>query len=94
MYSCIKKLRFQKTVSIVITLSMILFIWGCRGSSSKKKVGSLIKTYTVIDDKGRKSGKLILDPTGGAELRDTDGTVIGRFAPASQSQQPSKESSD
>ena len=84
MYSCIKKLRFQKTFSIVITLSMILFLWGCRSSSSKKKVGSLRRTYTVIDDKGRMSGKLILDPAGGAELYGTDGTMIGKFAPANQ----------
>jgi hypothetical protein len=35
----------------------------------------------LIDDSGRESGTLILNATGGAELCDSAGNVIGSFAP-------------
>jgi hypothetical protein len=55
---------------------------GCGGSSKKEDeqpMGSLRRTYTLVDEQGRQSGTLVLDAVGGAELRDSDGTLMGSF---------------
>lgn len=66
----------------VVTAGLIL--GGCGGGTQTKKdepepVGSLKRTYTLMDDQGRRSGTLVLNPLGGAELLDVDGQVIGKF---------------
>lgn len=42
--------------------------------------GSLTKSYKLIDEMGRESGTLVLQPMGRAELRDADGKLIGAFS--------------
>jgi hypothetical protein len=41
--------------------------------------GSLSRTFTIVDEQGRKSGTLILEFGGGAVLHDESGKVIGTF---------------
>lgn len=70
---------------LLIALLVSLPLAGCGGSKSKSvepEKGSLLRTYKLLDDMGRESGTLTLNPHGGAELRDADGQVIGTFAPA------------
>jgi len=42
--------------------------------------GSLTKSYKLVDEMGRESGTLVLQPMGRAELRDADGKLIGVFS--------------
>ncbi len=68
----------------VAALVVGLAVAGCGGGAQTKKedaepVGSLTKKFTLVDEQGRKSGTLVLNPLGGAELRDSDGRVIGTF---------------
>jgi len=76
-----------------------LTLVACAGPSKKKErpaeeqateqKGSLSRTFTIVDEQGRKSGTLILDPLGGAVLRDESGKVIGKFrAEGSSEAQP------
>ena len=76
----------SKPMAWGIAAAMIvgLAVGGCGGGSQKKKeeaepVGSLKRTFTLVDEQGRKSGTLVLNPLGGAELRDPDGQVVGTF---------------
>lgn len=64
--------------------SLALLVAGCGGSPEKKEepTGSLQRKYTLMDEQGRKSGSLVINPLGGAELRDIDGKVIGVFKSA------------
>lgn len=41
--------------------------------------GSLSRTFTLVDEQGRKSGTLTLDPVSGATLRDENGNIVGKF---------------
>jgi hypothetical protein len=56
-----------------------------------KGTGSLSRTFTIVDEQGRNSGSLTLDPSGNAVLRDENGSVIGSFKPTSPAEsQPAK----
>lgn len=48
---------------------------------STQQIGSLIRTYTLIDEQGRISGTLVISPLGGAELRDAKGNLVGKLMP-------------
>ena len=69
----------------------------CGGGKQKKKdqpaeeKGSLSRTYKLVDEQGHNSGTLTLDPIGGAELRDADGTLIKKFTPQSPAEVQPKE---
>lgn len=52
---------------------------------TKPQTGSLMRTYTLIDEQGRTSGTLVISPLGGAELRDADGNLVGKLIPQSPS---------
>ncbi|MEJ2691147.1 MAG: hypothetical protein P8130_14640 [Deltaproteobacteria bacterium] len=41
--------------------------------------GSLSQSFTIVDQQGRKSGTLVIDPFGGALLLDENGKVLGKF---------------
>jgi hypothetical protein len=79
-------LRF---VGMVAVLLLGFALVSCAGSSKKKEQpkeeaaveqkGSLSRSFTLVDDQGRNSGSITLDPFGSAVLRDENGTVIGRF---------------
>jgi hypothetical protein len=74
---------------LAAVMAVGLAIGGCGGGSQTKKqeaepVGSLKRTFTLVDEQGRKSGTLVLSPMGGAELRDMDGQVIGKFQSTDQ----------
>ena len=66
------------------TLSLVFLLAGCGGTPEKKEepTGSLQRKYTLVDEQGRKSGSLVINPLGGAELKDIDGKVIGVFKSA------------
>lgn len=60
----------------------LIFI-GCTMQSSsnmESPKGSLTKTYKLVDEMGRESGTLVLQPMGRAELHDGDGKLIGVFS--------------
>jgi len=77
----------QKHPKKLLTLMIILVIGtslvACGGSTKKAppppETGTFINTYTVLDAQGRKTGTLSIDPRGTAELRDTEGNLIGSF---------------
>lgn len=69
-------------ILILIVSVALLSLVGCGGSSTKSaepEKGSLMRTFKLIDEQGRESGALTLDPQGGAELRDADGKLIKSF---------------
>lgn len=70
------------SVMILVVLFVSLSLAGCGGSSKsvEPEKGSLLRTFKLVDEQGRESGTLVLNPQGGAELRDTDGKVIGSFS--------------
>lgn len=82
----------HRLLGIVTALAVGFTLVACGGGQQKKKdqpaepTGSLKRTYTIVDEQGRKSGTLTLDPLGGAELRDVDGEVIGKFKSAAPAQ--------
>lgn len=84
-------MRFFILILIVSLTSLSLV--GCGGSSTKSaepEKGSLLRTFSLIDDQGRESGTLTLNPQGGAELRDIDGKVIGSFGSQQAAQAPAE----
>ena len=76
---------------VFLMLFLASALIGCGRSSKKEEPpaeaqaeeqkGSLSQTFTLIDEQGRKSGTLTLQPFGGAILRDLDGTVLKEYAP-------------
>lgn len=83
-------LSMQMVVGILTVLMIVSAVVGCAGSSKEDKQaaqtpeaeqkGSLSRTFTLVDEQERKSGTLIMHPSGGAELRDENGQVIGKFS--------------
>ncbi len=80
------KRHTKKLLTLMIALVMSTTMVACGGKSKKEEppppapeIGSFISTYTVMDAQGRKTGTLTLDPRGTAELRDTQGNLIGAF---------------
>ena len=80
-----------------LTVVMATFLFGfaliaCSGTSEQKSVqtpegiGSLSRTFKIIDEKGRPSGTLTIDPVGGVTLRDENGNIVGRFKPDTSDQ--------
>lgn len=65
-----------------LTCSLTLAGCGAMNTSTETEApkGSLTKSYQLIDDLGRISGTLVLQPMGRAELRDADGKIIGAFS--------------
>lgn len=78
---------------MVVVLFASLSLAGCGSKTTsaepeKVETGSLIRSYKLVDEQGRESGTLNINPLGGAELRDVDGNVIGSFAPAVAAPEP------
>jgi len=75
----------RRFLVILAAFALGFALVACGGGKQKKKdqpaeeKGSLSRTYKLVDDQGRNSGTLTLDPVGGAELRDADGTLIRKF---------------
>lgn len=68
-----------------LALGVSLFLAGCVATTptpeeSGPQKGSLTRTYQLVDEMGRMSGTLVLQPMGRAELRDADGRLIGVFS--------------
>lgn len=64
-------------------LACTLTLVGCalnQPTDAEIQKGSLTKSYKLVDDMGRESGTLVLQPMGRAELRDADGKLIGVFS--------------
>lgn len=65
-------------------IGMVLVLGGCASSGSKSvepQTGSLVRTYTLVNEQGHNSGTLVINPLGGAELRDVNGNLIGTLVP-------------
>ena len=78
-----KKTPLILTVTAIFALGVLLA--GCGGKSSKKEtggeqLGSLKREFTLVDEQGRKSGRLIIGPSGVAELKDANGESLGTFS--------------
>ena len=76
----------RRFLFIVAALALGFALVACGGGKKKKdkpaeEKGSLSRTYKLVDEQGRNSGTLTLDPFGGAELRDADGTLLRKFTP-------------
>ncbi len=70
-------------VTAIFAISALLA--GCGGKSSKKEsegeqLGSLKREFTLLDEQGRKSGLLIIGPSGAAELKDAKGETMATFS--------------
>ena len=69
---------------LLLTAIYALSLAGCGAmyTSAEQEVpkGSLTKSYQLIDEMGRVSGTLVLEPMGRAVLRDADNKVIGVFS--------------
>ena len=85
---------------LIVLLTLLLFGFvsiACSGTSDQKSVqtpegiGSLSRTFKIIDEKGRPSGTLTIDPVGGVTLRDENGVLVGRFKPDTSAQNQSTE---
>jgi len=74
-----------KRYVLPIFVSSSLVLSGCAtmnntAAQPEPERGSLTRTYKLIDEMGRTSGTLVLQPMGRAELRDADGRLIGVFS--------------
>ena len=71
----------NKMVVIALVFGVVLsLVVGCAGSSRKaEEKGSLSRTFMLLDEEGRKAGKLVLGPSGNAELLDANDQVVGHF---------------
>lgn len=78
--------RWRSFLLMLGAIGMILILGGCASSASKSaepQTGSLIRTYTLVNEQGQNSGTLVINPLGGAELRDASGNLIGTLLPQS-----------
>jgi len=87
----------RRLLVILASFALGFALVACGGGKHKKKdqpaeeKGSLSRTYKLVDEQGRKSGTLTLDPMGGAELRDADGKLIKKFTPQTPAEAQAKE---
>jgi len=82
-------LSFKKILCLAAACAFCLTLTACAGKSTNETApekepvaeqkGSMARTFTLIDELGRKSGTLVFDPLGGATLRDENDKVIGKF---------------
>lgn len=80
--------RRRSFMLILGIIGLVLFLGGCASSGPKSvepQTGSLVRTFTLMDEQGLNSGTLVINPLGGAELRDANGNLIGTFVPQSPS---------
>lgn len=87
---------FQSPKLIIIPAVFIISfaLIACSSTSEQKSAepespagtGSLSRTFKILDEKGRESGTLTIDPLGGVTLRDENGRVVGRFKPDESAQ--------
>lgn len=73
--------RNVNLIRIVAVVALIFALAACSCTQKKAEqpaepTGSIIRTYTLIDEDGRKSGTLKVDPFGSIELYDADGKLI------------------
>lgn len=52
-------------------------VWLASCGGAPPKPVSLVRSYTLVDENGSKSGTVVFSPMGSGEVRDVDGTVIG-----------------
>jgi hypothetical protein len=76
-------MRFRPLSFLVVGFSLLLA--SCVATTPKPAEneppkGSLTRTFQLVDEAGRMSGTLVLQPMGRAELRDADGRLIGVFS--------------
>jgi hypothetical protein len=80
--------RWRSILLILGIIGIVLVLGGCASSGSKSaepQTGSLVRTFTLMDEKGLNSGTLVINPIGDAELRDVNGNLIGTLVPQSPS---------
>lgn len=70
----------QIVVGVLVFGVVLSIVAGCAGSSRKaEQKGSLSRTFLLVDEEGRESGKLVLEPSGNAKLLDANDQVVGQF---------------
>jgi len=96
-----KEFLMKRSVLILGVLMTGISLVACGGGSKNMKAeepaaaapaaevkGSLSHSFTIVDEQGRKSGTLVIEPSGGASLLDENGKVIGKFKPESPAAKP------
>lgn len=76
--------RWHSFLLMLGAIGMALVLGGCASSGSKSaepQTGSLVRTYTLVNEQGQNSGTLVINPLGGAELRDVNGNLLGTLSP-------------
>ncbi len=74
--------RWRSFLIILGAISLAIVLSSCSSSkSAEPQTGTLLRTFTLVDEQGQKSGTLVFNPLGSAELRDVNGTLIGTLAP-------------
>jgi hypothetical protein len=70
----------QIAVGVLVLGVVFAVVAGCAGSSRKaEQKGSLSRTFMLLDEEGRRAGKLVLAPSGKAELLDENDRVVGQL---------------
>ena len=83
----------RRFLVILAAFALGFALVACGGGKQKKaeEKGTLSRTYKLVDEQGRNSGTLTLDPTGGAELRDADGNLVKKFSSQTPAETQTKE---
>jgi len=80
----------HRFIIVLAILALGFALIACGGTSKKKSEpassddksaeskGSLSRTFTIVDENGRASGTLTIDPVGGVLLRDENGAIVGK----------------
>lgn len=93
----VKVFSSHRFIIVLAILAVVFALISCGGSSNKKedksaeKTGSLTRTYKIIDEEGRESGTLTMDPAGGIVLHDANGKIVGTFTQNKSAQTPQTE---
>jgi hypothetical protein len=77
--------KWRVWTKLLAAIPLILLLGGCAmmGSRSQEvgQSGSLFRTFSLMDEQGRKSGTLVVSPLGRMELWDASGNLVGRLVP-------------
>lgn len=71
-------LTSYKTASRLMLLVVACLLSACTQERKEPaQMGTLTRSFTMVDSAGRPYGQIMLDPLGGGKLMDSEGRVIG-----------------